>query len=89
MTTHSKHRWYVGINGSLRVGIRIRNSTFAQAYAEKYAALVGPFRTKRAAVWFVEHPQTTLQTVAEIEAAVNAERLAKSSDRRTKEGRHA
>lgn len=84
---HSTYRWYVGLDKGLRVEIRIRNSTFAQAHAARYAALVGPFKTKRAAVWFVEHPRTPLQTVNEIEDQATLEMRRRSSDGRTKSGK--
>lgn len=84
---HNTYRWYVGLKDGLRIGIRIRNSTFAQAHAERYAALVGPFKTKRAAVWFVENPYTPLETVSEIENQAELEMRRRNSDGRTRSGK--
>ena len=80
-----KHRWYVAIgapgDGFLRVGIRTtpnRAEMYQQRYQQQNKVLVGPFKTKRAAVYFTENPQIpATATVAEIEEAV--ERLRRSA----------
>lgn len=42
-------KWYVGINGTNRVAFPSRQTPTADT--TPYAAVVGPFRTKRAAIW--------------------------------------
>lgn len=74
-------RWYVGIGPAVRVGLRLHPDRVERALPN-YVDIIGPFKTKRAMAWFVEHPGTKLQTVAEFEAAAANNHRAKSSDGR-------
>lgn len=79
-------RWYVGIGPAIRIGLRLHPDRVERALPN-YTSIIGPFKTKRAMAWFVEHPQAPMGSVADIEAAAEFAHRAKSSDRRTKEGR--
>ena len=75
----AKHKWYVAI-GKLnsRVGLRTTPNRAEQQYRQQGKVLLGPFKTKRAAVHFIENPQIPESaTVAEIEEA--AERLRRAT----------
>lgn len=63
----SPFRWYVGLKQGMQpVGVKLHPRQVEQQ-RPVFRALIGPFETKRAAVWFSKNPTTPLQTVAEIE----------------------
>lgn len=59
------HKWYVGRKWPLIEAFPATSTPTAETCP--YYAVVGPFRTTRAAWWYVAHPGTTCQTVSEIE----------------------
>ena len=70
----SKRKWYVGVKGN-------RREPFASAYkptqssTPEYAAVIGPFVTKRGACFMAEHGANNphIQTVADAERIAQAE----------------
>lgn len=60
-------RWYVGTKHNWQREAFPALETPTAAGCPQYKYCVGPFRTKRAALWLQAHPGTTLQTVSELE----------------------
>ena len=73
---HKTFRWYVALGSRnhqeperewVASAIKIKTDERAEKYRRHYKALIGPFKTKRAALWLLAHSETPLQTVNEIE----------------------
>ena len=61
-------KWYVGIKGNTRMNFRSERKPTQATHGDRYDAVVGPFRTKRAAFWAVsQFNNPHFQTVADAE----------------------
>ena len=64
----AKEKWYVGIKYRSRTAFRTATEPTQQTHGSCYTAVIGPFRTKRAALFLRDNPYC--------ESVFHAEKLA-------------
>lgn len=63
-----KRKWYVGQRDNTRFTFRISTTPTQVTHGDRFNAVMGPFRTKRAALWAVsQFNNPHFQTVADAE----------------------
>ena len=66
---HDHNKWYVGINRLNRVAFQAQQIPTNASHGIFYQACIGPFKTKRGAIWAANYPMSLCRTVAEYERA--------------------
>lgn len=61
-------RFYVGCTSGRREAFKANFTPTQATHGQIFSAVVGPFKTWLAALWFADHPHSPLCTVNEVEA---------------------
>jgi len=65
---NSMKRWYIGHRGGIKKAFQAESTPTAESHGPLYVAAIGPFRTKRAAIWGCQYG-AHWATIAEAERA--------------------
>ena len=61
-------KWYIGQRGGIKEAFQAESTPTAESHGHLYGAAIGPFRTKRAAIWGCQYG-AHWSTIAEAERA--------------------